>query len=67
MIISYRKQVESYESFFVKTIKSITTDINETSNSIDDHMEDFIKNAILDSKYNGLLKVRMISFVENVK
>ena len=62
--VNCKKQISVLEKFFIDRIKSITTDINETSSIVDNHLEDFITNAILESDYNGLLKERMISFIE---
>jgi hypothetical protein len=61
---NYSKQIKTLEEFFDKTIKSVATDINETSKTADDYLQDFVKSAIIDSKYNGFVKERLISFVE---
>ena len=66
--LNYKKQVYTMEKFFAETITSIATDINETSDQVDSHIDDFIKKSILDSDYNGLLKERMLAYIEeNIK
>ena len=39
------REITQMENFIKSSIKTACSDINETANGVDDHIEDFIKNV----------------------